>query len=224
VLLKRMPSRIANWLMARLTGVDIHDFGGGFKVYRTQIIRQISLYSELQRFIPALAAAYGASICEVPIQISERRHGKSHYGIGRLLPTLFDLITIPFLLRYVSRPMHFFGTVGLAALALGAAASLWLLTQLVSGVHLIQEHGPLLFFSVVLILAGLQLVCLGLLGEMHVRHFHQQNLTQRDSGVLRVIKKRKSLPLDLWSGTIGNWAASKDARTPPGAPACSHWN
>jgi glycosyltransferase involved in cell wall biosynthesis len=191
VLLKRIPSRIANWLMAKLTGVDIRDFGGGFKAYRKQIIRQVALYGELQRFIPALAAAYGASICEVPIQISERRHGKSHYGIGRLLPTLFDLITIPFLLRYVSCPMHFFGAIGVAVLALGSAASLWLLMRFVSGVHLLQEHGPLLFFSVVLILAGLQLVCLGLLGEMNVRHFHQRTLTPRDSGVLRVIKKTK---------------------------------
>ena len=118
---ERIPSKIANWMMAKLTGVDIHDFGGGFKAYRTEIVRQIFLYGELQRFIPALAATYGATICEVRIQVSERRHGKSHYGFGRVIPTFFDLITIPFLLRYITRPMHFFGAIGLTALGLGSA-------------------------------------------------------------------------------------------------------
>jgi len=190
LLLKRIPSKVANWVMARLTGVDIHDFGGGFKAYRTEVIRQIPLYGEFQRFIPALAATYGATICEVPIRINERRHGKSHYGFGRVLPTFFDMITIPFLLRYISRPMHFFGAIGFGALTVGSAISAWLLTQLVAGVNLHQEHGPLMFFTMVLILAGLQLVCLGLLGEMNVRHFHQSNTARRDSGVLRVIRKQ----------------------------------
>ena len=112
VLSKQLPSRIANWLMARASGVKIHDFGGGYKAFRTELIREIPLYGELQRFIPALASAYGARICEVPIQINERKHGKSHYGIGRLVPVFFDLLTIPFLLRYASRPMHFFGKMG----------------------------------------------------------------------------------------------------------------
>jgi glycosyltransferase involved in cell wall biosynthesis len=189
LILKRIPSKVANTLMAKLTGVEIHDFGGGFKAYRADAIRQIPLYGELQRFIPALAAAYGASVCEVPIQIRERRHGKSHYGFGRVFPTLFDLITIPFLLRYLSRPMHFFGAVGLSALASGSALAAWLLLELLRGVTVYQEHGPLMFFTMVLILAGLQLVCLGLLGEMHVRHFYLSNAERRDSGVLRVVRK-----------------------------------
>jgi len=120
-LMRQIPSWAANRMMAKLTGVDIHDFGGGFKAYRTEIVRQIFLYGELQRFIPALAATYGATICEVRIQVSERRHGKSHYGFGRVIPTFFDLITIPFLLRYITRPMHFFGAIGLTALGLGSA-------------------------------------------------------------------------------------------------------
>ncbi|HXQ24990.1 MAG TPA: glycosyltransferase family 2 protein [Candidatus Acidoferrales bacterium] len=190
LLLKRIPSKVANWLMAKLTGVDIHDFGGGFKAYRTEVIRQVPLYGEFQRFIPALAATYGATICEVPIRINERRHGKSHYGFGRVLPTFFDLITIPFLLRYISRPMHFFGAVGLTALASGSAIAAWLFAELLAGMNVAQAHGPLMFFTMVLILAGLQLVCLGLLGEMNVRHFHLRNAAPRDSGVLRVVRKQ----------------------------------
>ncbi|MFZ3200120.1 MAG: glycosyltransferase family 2 protein [Candidatus Acidiferrales bacterium] len=189
LLLKRIPSKVANWMMAKLTGVDVRDFGGGFKAYRTKVIRQIPLYGEFQRFIPALAAMYGASICEVPIRINERRHGKSHYGIGRLLPTLFDLITIPFLLRYISRPMHFFGAIGLATLSIGSAIGFWLLGERLSGLHIYQAHGPLMILAAVLILVGVQLVCMGLLGEIHVRHFHQSKLADRDSGVLRVIRK-----------------------------------
>ncbi|MGD1210417.1 MAG: glycosyltransferase family 2 protein [Candidatus Acidiferrales bacterium] len=190
LLLKRIPSKVANSIMAKLTGVKIHDFGGGFKAYRADVIRQVPLYGELQRFIPALAATYGASICEVPIRINERRHGKSHYGFGRLFPTLFDLITIPFLLRYISRPMHFFGAIGLAALASGSAIAAWLFTELLAGMNVAEAHGPLMFFTMILILAGLQLVCLGLLGEMHVRHFHLSNAARRDSGVLRVVRKQ----------------------------------
>ena len=192
VLLKRIPSRIANWMMRKLTRVEIHDFGGGYKGYRTQLIRKIPLYGELQRFIPALAVAYGATICEVPIHIAERRHGRSHYGIGRAIPVFFDLITIPFLLRYVSRPMYFFGSFGMVALAAGGAIGLTLSAlSLLFGVHVMENHGPLMFFGAVLILGGLQLVGLGLLGEMQVRHFHQRADAFRESAVLRVVKRRE---------------------------------
>lgn len=189
LLFKRIPSKLGNALIARLTGVRIRDFGGGFKAYRAEAIRQVPLYGGLEVFIPALAAAYGASVCEVPIQIHERRHGKSHYGFGRVFPTLLDMITIPFLLRYFSRPMQFFGAIGLWALSAGLALAAWLLSELLRGVSVDHEHGPLMFFTMVLILAGLQLVCLGLLGEMHVRHFYLSNANRRDAGVLRVVRR-----------------------------------
>lgn len=190
-LLKRIPSRIGNAVMARLTGVPIHDFVSGFKAYKTALIRQIPLYGELQRFIPALAAAYGASICEIPIHIRRRQHGKSHYGFGRAWPFLFDIMTVPFLLRYATRPMHFFGRLGLAAVGSGLALAAWLLLRLFRGVNVLTEHGPLLFFTTILLLAGLLLVCFGLLGEMLVRHDHQKKSNAlRDSDVLRIIKKR----------------------------------
>ncbi len=110
--MRRIPSRIANWLMAKLSGVDIHDFGTTFKAYRREVLQDIPLYGELHRFIPALASAYGATICEIPIRNVNRERGESHYGISRTFRVFFDLITIRFLLKYMSRPLHFFGSFG----------------------------------------------------------------------------------------------------------------
>ena len=117
--MRRFPSRCANWLMAKLSGVDIHDFGTTFKAYRREVIHNIPLYGEMHRFIPALASWYGASICEIPIKNVNRERGKSHYGISRTFRVFFDLLTIRFLLKYMSRPLHFFGTLGSLAILLG---------------------------------------------------------------------------------------------------------
>src|ERR1035438_8218563 len=107
---RRMPSRIANWMMKRASGVDLHDFGTTFKAYRAEILKDINLYGELHRFIPALASFYGARVAEGPIRNTPRLNGGSHYGIGRTFRVLFDILTIRFLLKYFTRPMHFFGT------------------------------------------------------------------------------------------------------------------
>ncbi len=112
LLLRKIPSRCANWLMAKLSGVNIHDFGTTFKAYRGDMLRELPLYGEMHRFIPAIASANGASICEIPIQNCHRKHGESHYNISRTFRVFFDLITIRFLLRYMSRPLHFFGRLG----------------------------------------------------------------------------------------------------------------
>jgi glycosyltransferase involved in cell wall biosynthesis len=187
MLAKQLPSRIANWLMARASGVAIHDFGGGFKAFRADLIREIPLYGELQRFIPALASAYGARICEVPIEIAERKHGKSHYGIGRLGPVIFDLLTIPFLLRYASRPMHFFGKLGLLGLLGALGIAVWLATAWFAlGTNLMTEHGPIMMFAGFLMVAALQLICLGFVGEMMARHYHRSSVARRESEVLRI--------------------------------------
>jgi glycosyltransferase involved in cell wall biosynthesis len=191
LLAKQLPSRMANWAMARATGLKIHDFGGGFKAFRTELIREIPLYGELQRFIAALASAYGARICEIPIQVSERKHGKSHYGIGRLLPVFFDLLTIPFLLRYASRPMHFFGKLGITGLLTSLMIAAYLLfVWLVFGSNLMIEHGPLMIFAVALMVAALQLISIGFVGEMMTRHYHQRSEVRRESEVLRVTRHR----------------------------------
>lgn len=171
--LRRIPSRCANWLMAKLSGVEIHDFGTTFKAYRREILEQVPLYGELHRFIPALASWHGASICEVPIRNINRERGASHYGISRTFRVFFDLITIRFLLRYLSRPLHFFGTVGMMGIFTGSGLGLWLLAEKFINHHdVMANHGPMMIFSAVLLLAGFNLLAIGLLGEMQVRYHH----------------------------------------------------
>jgi glycosyltransferase involved in cell wall biosynthesis len=172
--LRRFPSKVANWMMAKLSGVDIHDFGTTFKAYRREVLEQVPLYGELHRFIPALASWYGASIIEVPIRNINRERGASHYGISRTFRVFFDLITIRFLLRYLSRPLHFFGTVGMFSILGGFGVASWLLGEkFIHHEDLLVQHGPLMIFAAVLFLAGLNMLAVGLLGEMQVRHYHE---------------------------------------------------
>src|SRR5690242_1432786 len=112
-IMRKFPSRIANWLMAKASGVDLRDFGTTFKAYRAEVLKDVNLYGELHRFIPALASFYGPRIAEVPIRNSPRASGGSHYGLGRTFRVMFDIFTIWFLLKYFTRPMHFFGKWGL---------------------------------------------------------------------------------------------------------------
>ena len=173
-LLRRLPSRIANWLMARLSGVNIHDFGTTFKVYRKDTIKQIKLYGEMHRFIPALASWNGATIVEVPIKNIERPGGRSHYGLSRTVRVLFDLLTIRYLLKYVTRPLHFFGPLGLLSTMAGMLIMLWMLAKKVLyGSDLFEQHGPLMILGAVLILAGVQLITSGLIGEMLSRTYFE---------------------------------------------------
>src|SRR5215813_11824298 len=118
---RKIPSRIANWLMKQASGVDLRDFGTTFKAYRAEILKDINLYGELHRFIPALASFYGARIAEVPIRNLPRASGGSHYGLGRTFRVMFDIFTIWFLLKYFTRPMHFFGKWGLLSAGFGGA-------------------------------------------------------------------------------------------------------
>src|ERR1700747_3042232 len=176
LLLRKIPSRCANWLMAKLSGVNIHDFGTTFKAYRRELLSQLPLYGEMHRFIPALASAYGASICEIPIQNKHRKHGVSHYNLSRTFRVLFDLITIRFLLRYMSRPLHFFGRLGMMSMGAGFGVALWLMIwKVLLGSSVVQQHGLLLVFAAVLILVGLQLIALGLLGELQVWQYFNRS-------------------------------------------------
>jgi len=173
-LLRRAPSRVANWMMSRLSGVNIHDFGTTFKVYRKDTIKQIKLYGEMHRFIPALASWNGATVVEVPIKNIERPGGRSHYGLSRTVRVLFDLLTIRFLLKYVTRPLHFFGPIGLVSTTVGLLINLWLiLDKALHGTDLFDKHGPLMLLGAVLILAGVQLVSSGLIGEMLSRTYFE---------------------------------------------------
>ena len=172
--MRRIPSRCANWLMARLSGVDIHDFGTTFKAYRREIIHSIPLYGEMHRFIPALASWYGASICEIPIRNVNRESGKSHYGIGRTFRVFFDLLTIRFLLKYMSRPLHFFGGFGLMGILGGSFMAVILLVMKIldPSMDMMRLHGPMFVIGSVLIVSGIQMLAIGLLGELQVRHYY----------------------------------------------------
>src|SRR5277367_1113083 len=172
-IMRKLPSRCANWLMAKLSGVDIHDFGTTFKAYRREVIHNIPLYGEMHRFIPALASWYGASICEIPIKNVVRERGKSHYGISRTFRVFFDLLTIRFLLKYMSRPLHFFGSIGALSMLAGGGISIFLmLEKLFTAQNVMDTHGPLIVSAGILVLAGIQMLAIGLLGELQVRHYH----------------------------------------------------
>src|SRR5580700_11405781 len=141
-IMRKFPSRIANWLMARASGLELRDFGTTFKAYRAEILKDVNLYGELHRFIPALASFYGARVAEVPISSTPRAAGESHYGLGRTFRVLFDILTIRFLLRYFTRPMHFFGVIGLAGTVSGTALLAWCMVVklLWWNLDIIREH------------------------------------------------------------------------------------
>ncbi len=171
---RKLPSRIANWMMARLSGMHLHDFGTTFKAYRSEVLKDINLYGELHRFIPALASFYGARVAEVPIQNVPRVNGGSHYGLGRTLHVLFDILTIKFLLSYFTRPMQFFGKIGLASVTLGGGIlGFLMLHKFTSGHDIVIEHGPLMMGGALLLLAGVMLFSTGLLGEIVMRTYFE---------------------------------------------------
>jgi glycosyltransferase involved in cell wall biosynthesis len=169
-LTRRLPSKIANWMMAKLSGVPLHDFGTTFKAYRAPVIRRIALYGDLHRFIPALASWQGARIAEVPITNVEGKQRPSHYGLSRTWRVLADLVTVRFLLRYLTRPLHFFGPIGFGALAAGTLGGLYLVShKIIFGESIFLLHGPLLLLSAVLVQSGILLIGLGLLAEILTR-------------------------------------------------------
>lgn len=170
---RRFPSRIANRLMKSISGVDLHDFGTTFKAYRADVLRDVRLYGELHRFIPALASFYGARIAEVPIKNIERPSGTSHYGLGRTFRVFFDLLTVQFLLKYLTRPMHFFGKWGLAGLSLGSGIMIFMLVEKMMGIDIIAEHGPLLIAGALMFFAGLMFFSTGLIGEVLMRTYFE---------------------------------------------------
>src|SRR5215469_13453505 len=175
---RRLPSRIANWMMAKASGIDLRDFGTTFKAYRSEVLKDVHLYGELHRFIPALASIYGARVAEVPIQNPPRAGGASHYGLSRTTRVLFDILTIRFLLKYFTRPMHFFGALGLAGTLSGAAMlGFCLIVKLLNwNLDIIQAHGPLILAGALLLLAGLMMFSTGLIGELVIRtYFESQN-------------------------------------------------
>jgi len=173
-LMRQFPSRVANWMMAKLSGIDLHDFGTTFKAYRREIIQEIQLYGELHRFIPALAGSTGARITEVPITDLARKNGKSNYGIGRTLRVFLDLIIVKFLQDYSTRPLQFFGLLGVAGFLLGSLDAAYLLYEkFAHGVTIMTQHGPLMLAGVALVVSGVQFISMGLLGEIIARTYYE---------------------------------------------------
>ena len=174
LLTRRVPSRVANWLMAKLSGVEIHDFGCTLKACRREILREVQLYGELHRFIPALASWAGARIVEIPVRDLPRQHGRSKYGLERTFRVLLDLLGVKFLIGYATKPLQFFGFPGLAAIAVGGSIGLFLLYEkFVLGKSVMFVHGPLMLTAMLLILSGIQLLSMGLLGEMLARTYFE---------------------------------------------------
>ena len=171
--LRTFPSKIANRLMARASGVRIHDFGTTFKAYRREVLQRISIYGQMHRFIPAMASIEGVLIAEVPIDDQPRLSGKSHYGLSRTFRVMFDILTIRLIVRYASRPLHFFGGIGVGMIALAGALSSWLLFKKAYWhEHIFIENGPMLLFAAVLFLGGVQFLGLGLLGDLFARLYY----------------------------------------------------
>jgi glycosyltransferase involved in cell wall biosynthesis len=167
-----LPSRIANRLIARVTGVRLHDYGCSLKAYRREVVADLNLYGELHRFLPALAFIEGARISEVKVNHHPRRFGSSNYGIDRTFRVLMDLLTVWFMKRFLTRPMHVFGFGGLLAMGLGLLVSLWLVAEkLILGVDIGDR--PLLLLALISFLAGIQLFCFGLLAELQMRTYHE---------------------------------------------------
>jgi glycosyltransferase involved in cell wall biosynthesis len=170
-LLRKIPSNIANALIRRWTGVHIKDYGCTLKVFRAEIAQELGLYGELHRFIPVLAAMQGARIAQVDVKHHARRFGKSKYGIGRTTRVMSDLITMVFFRKYIQRPMHLFGRLGFASLALGIFINIYLLVLKIMG----EEIGgrPLLVAGMVFLLGGIQLITIGIVAEVSIRNYFE---------------------------------------------------
>ena len=168
---RKLPSRLANRLIGRVTGVRLHDYGCSLKAYRRELVADMNLYGELHRFLPALASIEGARIAEIKVNHRARRFGRSKYGIGRTFRVLMDLLTVWFMKRFLTRPMHWFGFAGLMAMVASGVFTVYLVGLKVVGEDI--GNRPLLLLAVVLGLAGVQLFCMGLLGELLMRTYHE---------------------------------------------------
>lgn len=171
-LTRLLPSKIANWLIGRITGVKLHDYGCSLKAYRSELVADMNLYGELHRFLPALAFIEGARIAELPVRHHARRYGQSKYGLWRTFRVLMDLLTISFMKTFLTRPMHVFGLFGLISMVLGTVIGLYL-TFLKLGLGQSIGNRPLLTLAVLLLVTGVQLFSFGLLAELLMRTYHE---------------------------------------------------
>ncbi|HZW31594.1 MAG TPA: glycosyltransferase family 2 protein [Isosphaeraceae bacterium] len=163
---KVYPSRVFNWMVSHLTGCYLHDHNCGFKLYRRAVLEEIGIYGELHRFIPVLAHARGFHVGEVEVRHRPRRHGRSKYGLARLLKGFLDLLTVRFLTRFSQRPLHVLGGFGLALVVLGGLGMVYLALLWLDPANRPIGNRPLLYYSGVLMSIGIQLLSLGILAEL----------------------------------------------------------
>lgn len=169
---RRLPSRVANWIISRATGVRLHDYGCSLKVMRSDVVKGMKLYGEMHRFIPAVASWMGVGLAEMEVNHRPRTRGRSKYGLGRTTRVLLDLFTVKFLLAYGTRPAHFFGRWGLVSGVSGLGVLGYLAFLKLFADEAIGGR-PLLLLGALLFLTGLILVSVGLLAEMVVRTYHE---------------------------------------------------
>jgi glycosyltransferase involved in cell wall biosynthesis len=174
LVMRKIPSRIANWVASKISGVDIHDFGTTFKAYKREVIDELNLYGEMHRFIPALLSRSGVKIIEIPIANIVRPKGSSNYGISRTFRVAFDLITLRFLLGYLTKPLHFFGKAAFYCILISMLLSAYILfDKFVYHVPIFVAHAPMAGLAAVLLLVGLILISTGLIGEMLSRIYFE---------------------------------------------------
>lgn len=169
---RKLPSQVANRLISKMTGVELHDYGCSLKAYKRDVIEGINLYGEMHRFIPALANWMGVKVAEVPVNHSARQFGQSKYGLGRIVRVILDLMTVKFLLDYATRPIQIFGLIGLGSLFVGSALGGYLATIRLFFNQAIGGR-PLVILAALLVMIGVQLIIMGLLGEIMVRTYHE---------------------------------------------------
>jgi len=169
---RKLPSMMANRLISNVTDVRLHDYGCSLKAYRRDVLQHVHLYGELHRFIPALASQVGGTVTEVPVNHRARQFGRSKYGISRTVRVMLDLITVWFLGTYSTRPIHVFGTIGLISAAGGVVVGLYLTALKIIWQESIGNR-PLLLLAVLLVVIGVQLITMGLLGEMITRTYYE---------------------------------------------------
>lgn len=171
-LTRLLPSKIANLIIAKVTGVQLHDYGCSLKAYRSELLADMNLYGELHRFLPALAYIEGARIAEVPVRHHARRFGQSKYGLGRTIRVVMDLLTVFFMKKFLTRPMHVFGLGGVISLAAGIGMGTYLTIVKLFFEQNIGDR-PLLILAVLLIITGVNLFCFGLVTELSMRTYHE---------------------------------------------------
>ena len=174
---RRLPSTLANALISTVTGVHLHDYGCSLKIFRAEIVKDMKLYGEMHRFLPAIASEQTSSIGEMVVNHRARKYGRSKYGIGRTVRVVLDLLTVKFLLSYSTRPLQIFGLVGgvmgLAGFLINGWLAYWKLVGAISLSDPKTGHLPMLLLGILLIFTGFQLVTLGLLAELQVRTYHE---------------------------------------------------